>query len=208
MEIPQRNDARKCTCDTMDSIMEEAMNHTTLFSIIPILQSERLKTSPIAHADDAAFVSIMMNPNCFLHTPGSARKTADAAIHIIDHYARDFIKQKTVMMGLYERSTNRLIGILEVFNIDKKMDSVEIGYRLDESVWRKGYGTEACALLTRYLSEVIGVRTIKATAMVRNVASNRLLLKCGYKIVATTFQQHTWKDKGLVDLNHYEYDTH
>lgn len=184
------------------------MNHSTLFFAIPNLQSERLWTKPIEHADDAAFVSIMMNPTCFLHTPGSARKTMDAAIHIIDHYARDFQKQKTVMMGLYERSSNRLIGILEVFNIDKKSDSVEIGYRIDESCWRKGYGTEACALLTRYLKEAIGVRTIKATAMVRNVASNRLLSKCGYQIVATTYKRHTWKDKGLVNLNHYEYGMH
>lgn len=184
------------------------MNRSTLFFAIPNLQSERLWTKPIEHADDAAFVSIMMNPNCFSHTPGSARKTADAAIHIIDHYARDFRKQTSVMMGLYARSTNRLIGILEVFNIDKISDSVEIGYRLDESVWRKGYGTEACDLLTRYLSEAIGVKTIKATAMIRNAASNRLLLKCGYKIVATTLQQHAWKDKGLVDLIHYEYAKH
>jgi ribosomal-protein-alanine N-acetyltransferase len=189
----------------MGSKMEVAMKDSMLFSAVPTLQSKRLSTKPIEHKDDAAFVSIMMNPRCFLHTPGSARKTEDAAVHIIDHYLRDFQKRKTVMMGLYERTLGRLIGILEVFNVDKISDTVEIGYRLDESYWRNGYGTEACALLTRYLYETIGVRTIKATAMIRNEASNRLLSSCGYKIVATTFQQHTWKDKGLVDLNHYEY---
>jgi len=60
-------------------------------------------------------------------------------------------------------------------------------------------------LLTRYLAETIGVKTIKATAMCLNEASNRLLLKCGFVLQRTSYRDIVWKDKGLVDLNHYEY---
>lgn len=180
------------------------MNHPLLFSSIPTLEGPHLFTKAIDHSDDEAFVSILMNPNCFRHTPGSARKTTEAAKHVIDHYARDFSKESTVIFGLYQKSTRMLIGILEVFNIRKKEDTVEIGYRLGEAHWNKGFATEGVKLLTRYLFDIVQAKTIKATAMRQNEASNRLLEKCGFRIIRTSIQETVWKDKGLVDLNHYE----
>lgn len=181
------------------------MNHSLLFSAVPVLVGPRLRTKSIDHQDDDAFVAIMTNPECFRFTPGSERKTMAAARNIVDHYARDFLKKATVMIGLYETASSVLIGILEVFDVQKKEDSVEVGYRLHPTYWRMGYGTEGLMLLTRYLAETIGVKTIKATAMCLNEASNRLLLKCGFVLQRTSNREIVWKDKGLVDLNHYEY---
>jgi ribosomal-protein-alanine N-acetyltransferase len=179
------------------------MNHSLLFSSVPRLSGPRLHTKAIDHGDDAMFVAILTNPECFRYTPGSHRKTVQAAKNVIDHYARDFLKKSTVMIGLYETASETLIGILEVFDIQRKDDSVEIGYRLHPSCWRQGYGTEGLTLLTRYLTETIGVATVKATAMVENEASNRLLEKCGYRRIRTSMQETVWKDKGPVHLNHY-----
>lgn len=181
------------------------MNHSLLFSAVPVLTGPRLHVKAVDHEDDDAFVAIMTHPDCFRYTPGSERKTDAAAKNIIDHYARDFRKQATVMMGLYETATSGLIGILEVFDVQKRADSVEIGYRLHPSHWHRGYGTEVLTMLTRYLSETIGVKTIKATAMCDNRASNRVLEKSGFVLQRTSLQEIAWKDKGLVDLNHYEY---
>ena len=96
------------------------MNHSLLFSAIPILIGPRLQTKIIDHQDNDAFVAIMTNPECFRFTPGSERKTKEAARNIVDHYARDFLKKSTVMIGMYESASSVLIGILEVFDVQKK----------------------------------------------------------------------------------------
>jgi len=56
---------------------------------------------------------------------------------------------------------------------------VEIGYRLAQPFWGKGYATEAGSALMAYGCETLKLAQIVGIADVRNLASNRVLEKLG-----------------------------
>ncbi len=56
----------------------------------------------------------------------------------------------------------------------------EIGYWLGERFWGRGIATAACRKLTDFAFEQHGFRRIEAAVFAPNVASCRVLEKCGY----------------------------
>jgi RimJ/RimL family protein N-acetyltransferase len=65
----------------------------------------------------------------------------------------------------------------------RALDDVELGYRLRQSAWGRGYATEGSrALIAKGFSE-LGVQRVFATTMVVNTASRRVMEKAGLHLV-------------------------
>ena len=60
--------------------------------------------------------------------------------------------------------------------------SAEIGYWLGEPFWGKGIITDAVKIFTRYVFENFDLNRIFANVFEGNIASEKVLLKVGYKI--------------------------
>lgn len=58
-------------------------------------------------------------------------------------------------------------------------ETVEIGWRLAQGLWGKGFATEAATLVVDHLLNVVGVRRLVATARIENWASIRVMEKIG-----------------------------
>jgi RimJ/RimL family protein N-acetyltransferase len=56
---------------------------------------------------------------------------------------------------------------------------VELGYRLRRSAWGHGYATEGAQALLRHGFQTQGVGHISARTLLHNVASQRVMQKCG-----------------------------
>jgi RimJ/RimL family protein N-acetyltransferase len=61
----------------------------------------------------------------------------------------------------------------------------ELGYRLRRSAWGKGFGTEGSRALIRKGFTDFGVRRVVASAAAANIASRRVMEKCGLTLVRT-----------------------
>lgn len=59
----------------------------------------------------------------------------------------------------------------------------DIGYRMMPEYWGKGLGTEAVRATLKYAREVLGLQEIVGEVVDQNVASNKLLLKVGFRLV-------------------------
>lgn len=57
----------------------------------------------------------------------------------------------------------------------------ELGYNLNHAYWGKGYATEAAQALIRWAYEQLGARNFAAAHVTANVASGRVLHKCGFQ---------------------------
>lgn len=69
---------------------------------------------------------------------------------------------------------------------DGDITNVDLGYRLRRSAWSKGYATEGSrALLAMGFTE-LNVRRVFAHTMAVNLASRRVLEKCGLSLVRTS----------------------
>ena len=62
---------------------------------------------------------------------------------------------------------------------------LELGYRLRRSAWGRGLATEGSRALLRHAFETLGEDVVDACAKPENVASTRVMIKCGMKRVGS-----------------------
>ena len=79
------------------------------------------------------------------------------------------------------REGRRLIGFAGLHHI-ADMDEVNVGYALEQIQWRQGLGGELCRRLTGFGFEVLGLPRIVAVIDPANVASLRLVERCGFTL--------------------------
>jgi RimJ/RimL family protein N-acetyltransferase len=80
---------------------------------------------------------------------------------------------------------------------DDDITNVELGYRLRRSTWNKGYATEGSRALINMGFTDLGVQRVFAHTMTSNVASRRVMEKCGLTLVHTT--PYDGPDADIID---------
>ncbi|GIH23083.1 GNAT family acetyltransferase [Acrocarpospora phusangensis] len=96
-----------------------------------------------------------------------------------------------------EKPTGRFIGWFH-FRPDENHDpeNIELGYRLRASSWGKGYATEGShALIHKGFTE-LEVDRVYAETMAVNLASRRVMEKCGLTLVRTFHQDWPYQIEG------------
>ncbi len=93
------------------------------------------------------------------------------------------IRKKTgYAFGIVLKETNRVIGVVDIFNIDWENESAEIGYWLGVRYWNRGLMTEAVRLTLKFAFEELKLHRVSATLLEENVASRRVLEKTGFRL--------------------------
>jgi len=188
------------------------MKKDLLFCKFPCLESKEVILKKVENKDADDLFEILTNKNIFKYTPGNPLKTMDAVKKVIGHYERDFKKRKTIFLGIFsKKDKNKLVGIAEIFDFNYEVNSVEIGYRINENYWGKGFATIAAKMMVDFLFNVIEVNRIQATPMPINKNSHKVLKKNGFALEGTLRQVKKWTGTGIVDLTFYsilksEYD--
>ena len=70
---------------------------------------------------------------------------------------------------------------------------IEIGYRLHQKFWGKGYATEMTNVLLDYAFDVLELKEIFAVTNPENIASEKVLKKCGLRKIGTTEKYYNTK---------------
>lgn len=68
---------------------------------------------------------------------------------------------------------------MDALNAERRIGA-QFGYWLAPGYWGRGIATAACAAFTEYALNVCGFERLEATVYAPNVASMRVLEKCGY----------------------------
>ena len=69
--------------------------------------------------------------------------------------------------------------------IEEEKEDVEVGYCISFDNWNKGLATEAFSKVIEYLFNEVDVKTITASHDSRNIASGKVMEKCGLKYIET-----------------------
>ncbi len=85
-----------------------------------------------------------------------------------------------IRWGISLKTDNVLIGEISLYDIHE-WDTGIVGYRLRHEFWNNGYGTEALMEVSEYAFQKLSLRRLEATVVVENIASIRVLEKCGFK---------------------------
>ena len=116
---------------------------------------------------------------------------------IVSNANTDFSEGKSVTLGIVEMETNKLIGLLLMFNLNEPSNRAEVGYALNQSYWGMGYMQEAFSSFTDYLLHDLALRRLEADINPINVASAKVLLNSGFQ--KEGLLRSRWEFDGVVN---------
>jgi len=94
-----------------------------------------------------------------------------------------------------------LIGEVVVFNL-VECHKAEVGYWLGKPFWGQGIMTAVVGVICKFAIDEWNLVKVAAAIFDGNVASQRVLEKCGFEFEGT-MKRHFFKDGQYVDSRHY-----
>lgn len=94
------------------------------------------------------------------------------------------------------------IGSLGGFNLNDKVESVEIGYCISRKYWNQGITSEAFSAIIKFFFEEVGMKRIESYHDVNNPNSGKVMQKCGL-IYEGTKRKSDWNNTGICDTAYY-----
>jgi ribosomal-protein-alanine N-acetyltransferase len=145
-----------------------------------MLESTRLIMRPPTSKDADDIFAYASDSNITKYLLFAPHKSLEDTIEFIRLSEKQWEKREARTFVILSKTDGRLIGVTGLtFDCDSK-DTARIGYVLAKDKWGKGYATEACMRIIDYAKE-IGVRRLVAPMHPDNIASIRVLEKCGFQ---------------------------
>lgn len=140
-----------------------------------IFETERLIVRLLQLDDADTYFDMMSNPNVMRLIPREimSREESDTHLKMIVENDSSFSDKK--IWGIETKSENEFIGLCAFLKNDKNED--ELGYRLREKFWRKGYGTEITKGLISFGFNKMNMKKITADVANTNIGSIKILEK-------------------------------
>ena len=147
----------------------------------PTLETDRLILRPLT-AEDAPDLKEWLGLDDIYTYWGRKASKGEREPELLFIDARPWVKRKPSQdfeWGIVWKETGRVIGMLGIFNVqNQRMASV--GYRLHPGFWRKGIVSEALQRAVDFVFAETELLRLEASVDVRNIASLRVLEKCGF----------------------------
>lgn len=94
----------------------------------------------------------------------------------------DVRADRTYSFYLFQKQSNRLIGIISLENIERRtFQNGRLGYKIDANFEGQGLMREGMSAVIRYAFEVLGLRRLEANVMPENKRSRGLLKRLGFQ---------------------------
>ena len=169
------------------------------FSSFPVLTTPRLRLRQITHADADGMMAIFGDPQMMRFLKQPLRDTHEKAIELIDWLAGNYQRQEGVDWGITLPGDDHLIGMCGAYDWRRDDRRVDIGYQIIPAHWGKGYATEAARAIIGWCFENMDLHRIQADCTDGNIASEKVMLKCGFKVEGV-WRESCWEHGRFVDI--------
>ncbi len=156
------------------------------WQFIPRLETERLVLRALAESDVEDLRKWLGREEIYTYwgRPASRgekspeRLFLDPRPHVHRKPSHDFI------WGIELQSTHEMIGLIEIFDVENDRFGM-IGYRIAPWLWGCGICSEALRRVVQFIFIQTGLDRLEGHADVRNIGSNRVLEKSGFRLEGT-----------------------
>jgi RimJ/RimL family protein N-acetyltransferase len=118
-------------------------------------------------------------------------------------------KKENFTFGITPTSTNKVIGIITLKDIDWRNKKAELGYWLGKKYWGKGIMTEAVGLILCHGFRDLKLHRIYAYIFEKNTASEKVLRKSGFTLEGkkrdVRFRNGKWHNELMFSILRKEY---
>lgn len=148
-----------------------------------ILQTPRLILRRFTEADAPLILSLNSDPDVvkYLHEP-TLESEAHAA-EILQDIILPQYKNNLGRWAIHVKNGMDFIGWCGL-KYRSEIDEIDLGYRLMQKAWGKGYATEAAKHTLEYGLNTLNLKEIKACAHIENAASIKILEKIGMNFIS------------------------
>ena len=100
------------------------------------------------------------------------------------------------------KENGELIGTINLVNVDEACFTAETSYMLSPSYWGQGIMTEVLRDVLNYAFGKVGLNRVQADVFDGNIASERVLKKCGMQLEGIARQKY-YKNGKFIDAAQY-----
>ncbi|MBP4137884.1 GNAT family N-acetyltransferase [Flavobacterium geliluteum] len=174
------------------------------FNPFPVITTERLLLKRITNEDVAEIFELRSNPETMKYIPRPLVKTTEDALEHIT-MIEDKIETNTgINWGITLKGNPKLLGIIGYYRLQPENYRAEIGYMLLPNYHGKGIIPEAINKLIDYGFDELHLHSIEAVIDPENLASEKVLQKCGFVKEAhfkeSDFYEGRFLDKVIYSL--------
>ncbi len=167
------------------------------FDPFPILESSRLCLRAIHDGDVNEVFLLRSDKELMKFIPRPiASNLNDAADHI-KMVTSIIAKNEGLNWAITEIGNDKMIGIIGFYRIKPENFRGELGYMILKQYQNKGYISEAVVKTLDYAFNTLGFNSIEAVIDPENEASERVLIKNGFRKEAHLRENEYWNGKFL-----------
>lgn len=152
-----------------------------------IIETPRLILRELRGSDDIAMFELDSNPEVHKYLGNQPYTSIEQSRENITSVCRQYAEHGIGRWAVIEKSTNTFIGWSGLKYLTEPVNNhsniYNVGYRLLEKYWGKGYATESALAAIDYGFTILKAKEIFAAANVENVTSIKALQKCGLKFI-------------------------
>jgi ribosomal-protein-alanine N-acetyltransferase len=152
------------------------------------IETDRLLLRELRDTDLEGMFELDSNPNVHRYLGNKPIQTKAEAQKILDSVKQQYQERGIGRFAVIEKDSGDFIGWSGIrlnteYNMNGFTKYYDVGYRLIERFWGKGYATESGKAAVNYAFNVMKLPELYATTEVGNQASHNALLKIGLHYV-------------------------
>lgn len=156
----------------------QARRGQALVDALPI-ETERLLIRSSVEDDAEVFLDIYSDPEVTRWLGGPISRTVEQVRERIELRRAIQERHGVSLWTVEELATRTIIGSAGLFPVEGDGPEIEVVYHFRKDRWGRGYATEAAKACLDYGFDVAGLDEIVGFVAPENVASARVLEKCG-----------------------------
>jgi RimJ/RimL family protein N-acetyltransferase len=147
------------------------------------IETYRLLLRPFLATDAEALFEMDHNPNVHAYIGNKPVTSIDEIYGYINNIQQQYRDNGIGRFAFVIKATKEIIGWAGIKYItepeNNHVNFYDLGYRLQEKHWRKGYALEAAKAWLDYGLNQMNIKTMYASAHIKNVGSNIILQRIG-----------------------------
>jgi RimJ/RimL family protein N-acetyltransferase len=145
----------------------------------PILETERLRLSPLREADAAAIFPLMRDAEVMAFWDMPESDDPDLIAAIVGGQVEEMARGAAAYWAMRTLDVDQFVGVCDLSEIDRRHRRAEVGFMLGRDAWGQGYAQEAMQAVLAYAA-ASGLRRLVARTHLGNRRSDSLLEKLGF----------------------------
>ena len=156
------------------------MASLTNFTPFPIIETKHLLLRRITHGDTNDMFEMRRNPGMYEYLNTKVDQNTEETKAYIDKMNQGIDEDKWVIWAIEHKQSNKVIGTICIWNINKDEECGELGYGIIPNYQGQGLMKESLVSVIEYGFEVMKLKVLEAYTEERNDKSIKLLESCKF----------------------------